>query len=194
MSDHRYTLTVPDAPQAELDELHQRVVDWLVGEGIVERELTDCILSTDTHGHRPAPRFMSASSDPEDPGCLNYWYPSFIESKVNGLEIIKGREITVSGEGSYECSICSTCNTEGPVWGERWNAAADEWLEWRGPGNFECEHCGAVRGIAEWTHRDPIGFGALTLHFWNWPPLSDQFRDEMSRRLGYPVHLIAGSF
>lgn len=194
MSDHFYALAAPGPSQSELDALDERVLDWLVAEDIVERELTDCILSMDSHGHRPAPRFMTASSEPETPTSGNCCYALFSEMKVNGLEIVKGRHIIVYGEGSYECSICPACGAEGPVWGDRWNAAADEWLNWRGPGNFQCMECSAVRSLPEWDHRDPIGFGALTFKFWNWPPLSDEFRAEMARRLGYPVQLITGSY
>ena len=136
---------------------------------------------------------MSVSSEPEDPECTNGCYARFIKSQVNGLEIIKGRHITVSGEGSYECSICPGCGAEGPVFGERWNAAATEWIEWRGAGNFECAHCGEKRGIVEWAHRDPIGFGALTFKFWNWPPLSVKFQEDLARRLGHRVHLFIGT-
>ena len=136
---------------------------------------------------------MSVSSEPEDPECTNGCYARFITSQVNGLEIIKGRHISVSAEGSYECSICPGCGAEGPVFGERWNAAATEWIEWRGAGNFECAHCGETRGIVEWAHRDPIGFGALTFKFWNWPPLSVKFQEDLARRLGHRVHLFIGT-
>jgi hypothetical protein len=193
MSDHRYTLAVPAPRQEELDELHQRILDWLVAEGIVERELTDCILSMRSHGHRPAPRFMTASSAPEDPECNNCCYAKFIQMKVNGLQIIKGRHVSVAG-GSYDCAICPGCGTERPVFDERWNAACTVWIEWQGAGDLECERCRVSHGLAEWRHRDTIGFGALTFNFWNWPPLSDEFRDEMARRLGHEVHLVHGRY
>jgi hypothetical protein len=68
------------------------------------------------------------------------------------------------------------------------------WLEWRGAGELKCAHCAEARSIVDWEHRDPIGFGGLTLQFWNWPPLSEKFRAEMSRRLGCRVDLLTGSF
>lgn len=193
MSAHYYTLIVPQAPEGELDGLQGRVLEWLVAERIVEAELTDCIMSLDRHGYRPAPDFMSASSDPEDPECTNMCYARFITSKVNGLEIIQGKHITVSGEGSYVCSICPACGGERAVFDEAWNAACTDWYEHGGPGLLSCEHCGEARRLLDWSHRDPIGFGVLTFKFWNWPPLSEEFIRGMSQRLGSPLVRITGT-
>ncbi|MFJ7178051.1 hypothetical protein ACIQXA_16990 [Streptomyces massasporeus] len=55
MGDHFQTIVDLDASAADAERLAGRVVDWLVTEGIVLAERTDCVLGRSL-GHPPAPR------------------------------------------------------------------------------------------------------------------------------------------
>jgi hypothetical protein len=187
MSDHTITLIDRDVLPDEAESLARTLLDWLVESGIVERELTHCVLGEDGMGHRPARNFMVVTGQPEDPNVTNMNHAAFRGMATNGLQIIKGRHMTVSGEGSYDCAICRECGAERAVFDEDWNQAGTEWIE-TGNGLLRCEACGRSANVSEWNHRDPIGFGALTLQFWNWPPpFAEAFLDEIRRRLGHRI-------
>jgi hypothetical protein len=190
VSDHTITIVDLDASPEEADVLAQAILDWLVESDIVERELTDCALGEGGKGHRPGRDFMFATGEPEDPTVGNMNYAEFHPMATNGLQIIKGRRMTVSVEGSYECAICPECQTERPVFDEAWNQAGTEWIE-TGTGMLACESCGRSANVSEWDHLDPIAFGALTLEFWNWPPpFSEEFLEAIRRRLGHRITVI----
>jgi len=73
-----------------------------------------------------------------------------------------------------------------------WSNAVTEWYEDKGVGELMCPHCGHKQSVTEWEHIDPVGFGLLTLQFWEWPPLSDAFVEQISQRLGHRTILISG--
>jgi hypothetical protein len=187
VSDHTVTLIDREAHPDEAEALARSILDWLVESSIVERELTDCVLGESGKGHRPARNFMRVTGKPEDPGVTNMNHAAFHGMVTNGLQLITGRHMTVSGEGSYEVAICPKCSAEQEVFNDAWNQAGTEWIE-TGIGLLECEACGGSTNVADWDHRDPIGFGALSLQFWNWPPpFAEDFLEEIRRRLGHRI-------
>jgi hypothetical protein len=187
VSDHTITIIDRDVHPDEAESLAQSIVDWLVESEIVERELTDCVLGGSGKGHRPARNFMRVTGQPEDPKVSNMNHAEFHRWVTNGLQITLGRHMTVSGEGSYEVAICPECSAGQEVFDEAWNQAGTEWIE-TGIGLLACEDCGRSTNVSDWGHREPIGFGALSLQFWNWPPpFADEFLDEIRRRLGHRI-------
>ena len=185
MSDHTITIIDRDARPDEAESLARSILDWLVESRIVERELSGCVLAG--VGHRPASNYMAVTGQPEVPGVTNMNHAAFHRMATNGLRIIRGPHMTVSGEGSYVCAICPQCRVERGVFDEAWNRAGTEWIE-TGTGLLACEACGRSANVSEWDHRDPIGFGALTLEFWNWPPpFAEGFLEEIRRRLGHRI-------
>jgi hypothetical protein len=112
MGDHFQTIIDLDAKADEAPQLGARVVEWLVTEGIVLAERTDCVLGAPL-GHEPGPnwqRAVAAADADEDP-----W---------DGLAVHTERGIFDGGQGGPESVTCPLCETTTPL-GE----GAYEWDE-----------------------------------------------------------------
>ncbi len=177
-----------DASDEEIESLERVVIDWLAEARIVERKRSACLLGMDAMGHAPAPQFMIATGEAADSGAVNMNYKGFMTMKVNGLEIIKGRRVSVDPSGSLDCAICTKCRAENPL-DEQWSQAGNDWAA-GGSGRLACTICGNTQSVAEWDYRDPMGWGTLTFVFWNWPGLGQDFVKEFSRRLGHRVLVV----
>jgi hypothetical protein len=181
MGDWFQIIVDKDATEQEAAELASRIRDWLIAEGIVEREMTDCVLGSDL-GYPPGPNAEQAVDDePMD---------DVRELLRDGLDIITKRSVFHAMPGEVEL-ICTDCGQRfDPP--DEWQEAIGEWYDERGPGNLKCPHCGVERPIIAWEH-DPVwGFGYLGFEFWNWPPLRKSFVEEVSKRLGHRVVLVEG--
>ena len=191
MSDHYHCIVDRDAQLNEATQLSALILDWLMEEQIVQAERSDCVLS-DRLGYRPGRNFMNATGEDENRNVMNMHYEGFRTSVTNGLDIIAHREVSLDLEddmGRAVCNGCGTTNTND----DAWSRAVQEWYDDSGEGLLACESCGKTQRVVEWPHQPPIGFGALTFKFWNWPGISQDFVREFERRLGHRVVLIVGS-
>ncbi|MEX0728632.1 MAG: hypothetical protein WEB58_18080 [Planctomycetaceae bacterium] len=178
MSDHSQTVVDQDATESESPRLGAFIHQWLIDEGIVSADATDCVLSSDA-GYAPGPNYEKATSVPK---------ANLLSLITNGLDIITKRNIFDSGEGGFElvCSACSHRFEGSDAWGD----AVDEWYENRGSALLPCPRCGKSKLINEWEHDPAWGFANLGFQFWNWPQLSDEFIKGIGERLGHRVILV----
>lgn len=105
MGDHFQTVIDVEATQEEAERLAPRLVDWLVEQGIVTRELTrDGMYSMGTDvGHLPGPHWARAVSDASD------------EPDAPGpVAVIVGRNQYCGGQGASEAvsAVCPRCARE----------------------------------------------------------------------------------
>ncbi len=180
MGDWFQTVSDRDATESESQELGAAIHQWLVDEGIVSSDATDCVPGSDI-GYPPGPNYQKATGESDD---------HLLKLATNGLDVITKRSVFHSGQGGFEL-ICSACSDrfEAPnVWGD----AVSQWYENKGPGIMACPHCGGRQPINEWKHDPPWGFANLGFEFWNWPPLSDDFVQTIGERLGHRVVLVSG--
>ena len=49
--------------------------------------------------------------------------------------------------------------------------AIGQWIEQSGPALVPCPSCKGHVPVTEWRCQPPLGFGNLSVVFWNWPPL-----------------------
>ena len=179
MGDYFQAIVDRDATAEEAEPLAMHVRDWLITEGIVSSELTDCILSNKP-GHPPGPDYTKAAAEA----------PSYFRSlAVNGLEIILGRNVFWT---TFGCElVCRGCGRQFEAPSPEWRDAVDEWYKCLGPGMLACPHCGYREPVTEWKHEPDWGFGNLGFKFWNWPPLTPSFIEQMTRRLGHRTVLVS---
>lgn len=184
MGDYFQTVVDLDATEEEAAALGVRALDWLVGEGIVVAERTDCVLGGGGFGHAPGPRYARAVDDPEP---VNLW--------SNGLRIQSGRTVFDSGQGEPEAARCPLCQTDVRFVDDSWNeidgawdpfrGTFEEWSEGGGPGLVDCPTCERSSGIDRWTWEDDYFVcGHLGLTFWNWAELTFDFTWDLGRALG----------
>lgn len=116
MSDSAQILVAIDCPAEEAVEHGEAVLQWLVEHGIVQPELSDCVLGGDGRGYAPGPE-MSAAVDSDADGTR--------QLRTNGVAIVVGRTIVDGGENEIELR-CRRCRTSfEPTDG--WFEAMDSW-------------------------------------------------------------------
>ncbi|MFD9190513.1 hypothetical protein ACFWCA_20055 [Streptomyces phaeochromogenes] len=191
MGDHFQTVVDVDATADEAQVLAARVVEWLVAEGIVLGERTDCVLGRPL-GHPPGPNWRRAVEESPD------WDP------WDGLAVHTERTVFDSGQGGPESVTCPRCETTTPLSGEtydedyevsreaepdngawpRFAAAMGTWHE-TGAATVDCPACARPVALTDWIWEDDYyALGNLGLEFWNWPELRPDFIQEISRLLG----------
>ncbi|WP_327709551.1 hypothetical protein OG912_13600 [Streptomyces sp. NBC_00464] len=193
MGDYFQTIVDLDATERDAQELGARVLEWLIAEGIVAAERTDCVLGGDGYGHAPGPHFTKAV---EDPDPVDLW--------SNGLHVQTGRTVFDSGQGDAGAATCPLCRTEIRLVDEVWEpieSAWDpfkgrfqDWAEGGGEGIVHCPSCGGSSGIDRWSWEDDYyACGQLGFTFWGWAELTSGFTREVGRRLGgHRTVLLAG--
>ena len=183
MSDHSQIIVDLDATPEDAPRLAHVVLTWLAEEGVVQREPAPDSVLGDNDGHRPGPKFRKALEEPEDESAAN-----FLDLGLNGLEIEVGRTVFHSGGNGTELR-CEACEHEFDP-GDKWGDAVDAWYEGDDEVTFPCPSCGEARRLPEWRGPWQWGFGNLGFQFWNWPPLSDEFIDAVSEKLGHRTVLV----
>ena len=180
MGDSFQSIVDRDATEAEAPELGAAIHKWLVSEGIVSADASDCVLGSDT-GFPPGPHYEKAVDGPDE---------HLLQLVTNGLDIIAERHVFYACQGGFEL-VCSACSDrfEAP---DEWGDAVDEWYENKGPGLLACPRCGEAQPISYWEHDPAWGFANLGFEFWNWRSLTDEFVREFGKRLGHRVLLVSG--
>ncbi len=178
MGDYFQTIVDVDClDEAEAVSLGRRVIERLIERGIVGREPADRPHVPD-HGHPPGPRFagaLAASLSDDEERLVR-------TLQMNVAEVIAHRSVHHGGQGDVEL-ICPRCDArqEPP---SDWRDAVAEWYEERGPGALARGACGERTPVTEYRHDPPYGFSCLGIAFWNWPPLSHAFVQQVGELLG----------
>jgi hypothetical protein len=168
------TIADVDATPEEADRLGAEVLSWLVEQGIVLAQPTDCILGD--QGHRPGPNYAAATVEP---------WPDLHELATNGFRVVTGQSVFYSmGVDRVVCPHCAAVVVEDD---ESWHNFAPVIDEWHagGSGMRACQHCAEPTGVNDWYWSPPWGFGYLGFEFWNWPLLNPAFVATVSDRLGH---------
>ncbi|MFE0472043.1 hypothetical protein ACFW2V_10515 [Streptomyces sp. NPDC058947] len=193
MGDHFQTIVDLDASPEAAPRLAERVVDWLVAEGIVLAERTGCVLGQPL-GHPPGPNWARAVA-PED----TRWEPS------DGLAVHLGRTVFHGGQGGAEAVTCARCATTTRLVTDEWDMIDEAWEPfaraidtWAGTGAAEvsCPACAHPVPLTDWTWTDDyFAFAHLGLEFWNWPEFTPAFRARISALLdGHRTAYVWGKF
>ncbi|MGW6895557.1 hypothetical protein [Streptomyces sp. NBC_01718] len=183
MGDHFQTIVDLDATEQDAAQLGAGLLDWLIADGIVSAERTDCVLDGDGYGNAPGPNYAKAV---DDPGPVELW--------SNGLHVATGRTVFDSGQGDAGAATCPLCATEIRLVDDTWCPVDSAWAPFAGrlgawadggEGAVECPSCRRPSGIDRWSWEDNYyACGLLGLTFWNWAELAYGFEQEVRRRLG----------
>ncbi|MFD4860976.1 hypothetical protein [Streptomyces atratus] len=183
MGDHFQTIVDLDATEQDAARLGAGLLDWLIADGIVSAERTDCVLDNDGYGNAPGRNYAKAVDDPEP-----------VELWSNGLHVATGRTVFDSGQGEAGAATCPLCATEIRLVDDTWCPVDSAWAPFAGrldawanggEGVVECPSCRRPSGIDRWSWEDDYyACGQLGLTFWNWAELTYGFEQEVRRRLG----------
>ncbi|MFD5034894.1 hypothetical protein ACFWM0_31415 [Streptomyces sp. NPDC058405] len=180
MGSHFQTIVDLDATSAHAPALAARGLDWLVEEGIVRAERTDCVLGAPL-GHPPGLLWAKAVGQ-ED------WEPS------DGLKIETGRTVFHGGQGDAMYAVCPHCAAHVDLFTEEGDTIADAWepfgkaMEtWHDTGRaaITCRRCSRAGDLTTWAWDDDYyAFGYLGFEFWDWPEFSPGFLSRFAHVLG----------
>ncbi|MFE6038451.1 hypothetical protein [Streptomyces sp. NPDC056452] len=187
-----------EATGEEAGPLAARMVDWMVGQGLITRELSgDAMYSLNVDlGHVPGPHWARAVADASDPT----WIPA-------PVAVVVGRDYHVGGQGedTADSATCPRCGTRTVVidYPEEFEPDEEVWQPFRdgieawketGEGTAPCSACGVSSPVTEWDFGSGFDLGALAFDFWGWPPLSVRFLAEFRRELGHRTEEQSGKF
>lgn len=158
-----------------------RALDWLVREGIVRAERTDCVLGARS-GNPPGEHWTKAVVHPDSD-----WAPT------DGLRIETGRTVFHGGQGDAQYATCPRCAGRTDFFTETWDPIEgagepfDEAIStWHttGEATVMCRHCGTSSDLRAYTWADDyFAFGHLGFEFWNWPEFDPRFLADIGRVL-----------
>ncbi|MEU4093665.1 hypothetical protein [Streptomyces sp. NPDC026673] len=191
MGDHFQTIVDLDATPTEASTLAGHGLDWLVREGFVRADRTDCVLGARS-GNPPGGHWAKAVTHPD-------WEPT------DGLKIVTGRTVFHGGQGEVRYATCPHCACRVDFLTEDWDPieGADEpfyaaFTTWRttGQATVACPHCGTAPDLRAWTWDDDyFAFGCLGFEFWNWPEFDPRFLTDLARVLdGHRLVRVWGKF
>jgi ABC-type amino acid transport substrate-binding protein/uncharacterized Zn-finger protein len=166
-------------PFADLNQaLMQKQVDAMCQS---EPQSSQASELEEDRGHAPGPHFRKA---------LESWQveEGFLGLRANRVCFPTGRRVFDAGGNGFElaCPFCGATFTPG----SEWSNAVGAWYEGADEASFPCPFCGKVQRLTAWRGPWPGGFGCLALEFWNWPPLSARFVEEVGRRLEHRIVLV----
>ncbi|MFD8234977.1 hypothetical protein ACFV20_24250 [Streptomyces sp. NPDC059696] len=181
MGDHFQTIVDLDAGGADAEPLARRVVEWLVAEGIVLAERTDCVLSL-PEGYPPGPRWERAVDEAaadDEPG--------------DGLAVHAVRTVFHGWPGGLEAAVCPRCSTTTRLVDDAWSMIDETWAPFSdaietwsatGAAQVRCPACTRRVPLGEWAWNDGyFAFAHLGFEFWNWPELTPEFRSRVAELL-----------
>ncbi|WP_328665560.1 hypothetical protein OG905_01030 [Streptomyces sp. NBC_00322] len=197
MGDFYKRIVDVEVSHEEAGPLAGRMVDWMVAEGLITRELSGtAVYSLDVdEGYVPGPNWARAAED---------WGDDHIPAPV---AVIVGRNYHVGGQGEDAATyaVCPHCDKrmvfidypesfepDEEVW-QPFRDAIDTWKE-TGEASVPCAACETSVPITAWQWDSEFALGALAFDFWGWPPLTDDFVAEFTRQLGHRTAQHSGKF
>jgi len=182
MSDNFLSLVVPgESSKTDVIVLADIVIDWLQGRKVIEPRPTDCVLGRNK-GYPPGAACKEIIERAED--------HDFPKLGANGLEVTITREVFHTGQNGLDSVCCPDCNLN--IIESDWGSLVHEWLADTGKDKLTCSQCAAVYSITEYNFTPAFGFGDLGFTFWNWPPLSDVFIQDVELLICKPLVVVHG--
>jgi hypothetical protein len=171
MHDNFEMLVDAEVTLGQADMVKQRVLGVLHEHALIVREADmECALGS--LGYRPGPAVHEVYELTENE--LPFW-----DQITCGVELRVGRDFNhwaygTSCEG-YSCPLCSQgFKPDDEDLAEVLSEAIGQWVEQTGPALVLCPSCKRQMPVSEWRCTPPLGFGNLSVVFWNWPPLDSR--------------------
>jgi hypothetical protein len=174
MSDDYCWIVDLDATDEDSAQLGERVLAWLVENGVVSSGRTDCVL-TGGPGFPPGPRLAEWV---DDPGLV----VQILRLNLNGMAMLTGRNVYFSytePDDGFR-AVCPQGHVQEPP--DDWQYTVGEWQEGGDPG-LHCDGCDAAYPIDRWLIEPDVALGRLGFVFWNWVELSDRLTDSVASLL-----------
>ena len=199
MSDHYITITASkeiDNPERIMD----KVIEWMQFHEFIERELTDCVMSSKNKGYRPGKNHVSAIGYDEN----------ILRLSVCGVEVKTRREVFNAGAFTamtrMACPNCGRNRFEGikpqdffsdnctEEQMELFKSVFSVFEKWTSSesASLTCPHCGKRSEIEAYEIDNSISLSNFGLTFWNWADLTNEFLAQLRSMIGAELNRING--
>ncbi|MBW8485079.1 hypothetical protein [Actinomadura parmotrematis] len=186
MGDYFVAVVDVEATPRDAERLAADVRAWLVAEGVVAAERTECVIGSAT-GHAPGPRAGEAvDGSGRDGSWRDLWH--------NGVDVRAGHRVHDAGQGDPTGVACPHCAHEIDLMDDGYELDHEAWAPFAAVVHgwdegrevvLDCPSCGRPVEPTAWKWTDDYFVLAhLGVTFWNWPPLRPAFLAGLARRLG----------
>ncbi|MEW4925289.1 hypothetical protein [Algibacter sp. 2305UL17-15] len=181
-------------------KLASEFIQWLKSKEIIEKELSNCVLSLKGLGYKPGKKHLGVVSYDEN----------ILRLQVCGLEIKTEREVfTGMSFTSFTDCVCPKCNknrfngiSEEDIYSENLTSEQQEsfstlhsalniWSKNEAE-NLTCNHCNLDSKIDDYDLGETLALSNLGFTFWNWPEFKDEFIDDVKSILDTEIKVILG--
>ena len=176
MSDHSISIVPKQSAYPGKVSKAKEILGWLVSLDIVKPTPSNCILSSN-EGYAISKGAKRVTTEPE--------YLPF-NLGVNGLEIITERQVFDTGQNGMDELICPNCKQD--MASEDWDFLS-EWGDNKSD-NLTCPLCNVATDIHQFKFTPEWGFSEIGFTFWNWPPFTEEFIDEIKQKLDSEVDVV----
>ena len=198
MGDNSQIIVDTDAGLKDAEELAVVVREWLVTEEIIDADPGDSVREH-IGGHRLGPNYPSVIEPNSDRAQISWENGVSAARRVDciggRLEFLIGRRVFDAGGNGIElhCESCEEILVNEQVFDAHprgYMDAVGRWFDGDDRVSFPCPSCGKDRLLTEWRGPFPWAFGYLGFQFWNWPPLSREFVQRLTQKLGHCTVLV----
>lgn len=164
--EHMETIVFDGIARDMAQQLGSAATDWLVAQGTIEPSPWRNIFGEPT-GHTPGPT-PEVTHHPQQNaqyGWVEIW------ASGEGVIVVGGEPPIVMG--------CPTCRARQPTAAEvisAWEKTAEA--------AATCRTCRRNSDITQWDGGTSYAFTRLSVSFFQWPPVTDAFKKELSNTLG----------
>lgn len=185
MADYFQTVVDTGAGLDDADHLARHVVQLLSGRGIVAGK------PSQEGGYERGPNASDISLPGSGTPTAGH---EAIPPVFSHLQVLIGRLTHPDdlSESRAPRALCPSCGAVLEDPDGNWEAAVQTWIEGDDDSDLLCVACGKESRVSAWGYDSRYGFGNLAFRFWNWPPLSPLFLEEMRRELQHPIVLVKG--
>lgn len=185
MADYFQTIVDPRARLEEADHLARHIVTLLSDRGVVSSKAS----IEGGYDRGPGAMQIAESEVPGSPARHESIPPSYSHLQVLIGRMTHSADLSELKVPEASCPGCRRIldDPEGD-----WQVAVHAWIGGDDDAALLCPACGKESTVTTWSTNSCFGFGNLAFRFWNWPPLSAAFLEEMRRELQHPIVLVKG--
>lgn len=210
MSDNWQTLALDSVAADDAERVIEAALDWMKASGFIQTKLEDCAYGSDGLGYRPGPNWVWVADNIRTWGDLwrswsRIWrheakpdYPGapldsdicdtsdFLRRFPNGVQARTGRCVCDPGAyyDDFRTGVCPACGGEVDPEVD-FSELANAWYHGEQVGVL-CPLCSKVSRLEDWDFQPYWAFAQAGLTFWNWPPISEQFKAGLLSTLSLP--------
>ena len=190
MSTYHISLVATEVAGKDSEKSINKITDFLHRRQIIASEATYCVHDPDKLGYAPGQNFLSALAHAD--ACQgDYRYSLDTFTGTNGLQTCSSKCVAMNNQGLWQYTTCPRCAERAPQ-DKNWSNAVTRWHKNPSKTELHCSKCNVASDIRNWDNDGDLALGELSLTFWNWPKLGDEFIENIQEIVEGNIRKIEG--